>query len=69
MIIATLFVFWLTFVEFRLTNGRHTPALYFLLYMSALMVISDLLAGITPFSVDGFFFLAIVSGMFWFGHL
>jgi len=69
MIIAVIIVFWLLYVEFRISDGRHTPALYFLLYMSGLMIICAFLAGVAPFSPAGFFYLAIVSGAFWIGHL
>lgn len=69
MILALALVAWLSFVEFRINGGRHTPALYFLLYMTALMIICTLLSSQMPFSVAGFFYLSVVSGAFWLGHL
>lgn len=69
MIFALVFVAWLYIVEYKTTGGRHTPALYFLMYMSALMVVCILLSGQMPFSLAGFFFLAVISAAFWLGHL
>lgn len=69
MIFAFAFVTWLLFVEFKTTGGRHTPALYFLLFMTCLMTICTLLSNQTPFSEAGFFFLALITGAFWIGHL
>lgn len=68
MIIVPAFLLWIFLVEYRISDGRHTLAGYFLLYLTAISLMCIGLSKELPFSLPGFFYLGLLGGMFWLGH-